>query len=1845
MKRFVSPILVALFILLMGCNQGNKQVSPDYDFGKYVQAYTSGTISTEAVVTIYLAQPLQNVSLSWKRLFKFSPEIKGKTTLIDERIIEFRPDEPLKPGTTYTGKFFLKEVVETEPKFETMPFQFSTIQQSFSVSMEGLSNYESGPFDQMQYTGYLITADVANLKETEQVLSATYQGKNIAVHWSHDTDRRKHFFSVDSLVRLPEKSAELVLKWNGKPLDVDKKGEEKVAVPALNVFEVLESKVVRDPEQHIQIRFSDPLIKTQDLNGLITLQNGKELRLSIEGNMVKAWPAETLSGEMDLTVSEGIKNVNNVKLKKTETFRLQFSRLLPEIRLVGKGVIVPQSTKLELAFEAVSLNAVELRVIQIFKDNVFQFFQDNQWTGDSDLKKVGRLVYSGKADLKPTQAGGLDKWNLYKVNLSNLFQIEQGAIYHVELRMKREFSLVDCGEDAAKSNLKEAAVSTKEDYQTEWDTPGWYSSYYYPDDFDWQQRDNPCHVSYYNYGRFVSQNIFASELGIIAKEGRNHQMLFAVSNLISTKAESGVELKLYNYQNQLIETIITDKDGMARVDLRKKPFFLFAKKGQQFGYLRLDDGSSLSTSNFNVSGEEVIEGIKGFIYGERGVWRPGDTLFLNFILEKEGPGLPDDYPVIFQLTNPSGQVVEKTVRTASLNGFYSFQTKTASDAPTGNWRAEVNVGNATFSKRIKIETVKPNRLKVELGLPKTVITKNTKEIPLEASWLHGSPARSMKTKVDVLFVEDKTQFEGFAKYSFNDPASSFSPMEQTVFEGKLDENGKTKIPIDFKAVQNAPGMLKAWFTSRVFEEGGDFSINVAQAKYAPFNTFVGVKMPESADNWYKTDTNYKPEIVLLDANGKPTSGDKLQVKLYKIDWRWWWEAGSEHLAHYVSGRHYRPIETWNINKADHKNTVDLNVKHRNWQDNGRYLLWVKDETSGHSSGVTFYMSEWGSWRSDGMAEGATLLALRTDKEKYTVGEKIEVTLPSSKGGKALVSLENGTEVTDLFWVETTEKQTRFTIDVKPEMAPNFYVHVSLVQPYGQAENDAPLRLYGITPVLVENPATVLTPVIETKAEIEPETKYTVKVSEANKKEITYTLAIVDEGLLGLTSFKTPDPHSAFYAREALGVKTWDLYDYVAGAYGAKLEKAFAVGGDEDLANAGKKEANRFKPVVQFAGPFTLKKGGINNHEFTMPNYVGAVRIMVIAGKNGAYGNADKTVPVRKSLMLLATLPRVLAPNEELRLPVNVFAMKENVKNVSINVKTNDLVEVMGETNKSTSFSATGEKMVYFNLKARKNTGIAKIIIEAKSGNERASYEVELEIRNPNSPITVEQSAMVDGQKSWSANLKLPGEIGTNKAWVEISGFPPLDLAKRLNYLIQYPHNCLEQIVSAAFPQLYLSKLTELTSDQKMETEDNVRAALQKLQLYQLPNGGFAYWPGASRIDDWSTNYAGHFMLKAESAGYSLPVGLKNKWLNFQKTEARNWRSSDSYRNGVYFRNLDFVQAYRLYTLALAGSPDLGAMNRMLEKSEKSTDVAWRLAAAYMLAGQPEAARKLVANLTTEVEKYNEFDGTFGSGLRDKSMILETLVLLDDKAAAFKMLKNISEEMNRSSWLSTQTAAWCLSSAAMYAEKYYKGDAETRFTLTVNGKKTNLRTTIPVVTIPVEINKEENIQVDYKNEGANSSFISVLARGIPVGVDSTSVSNNLLMNVEYLNSANEKTDPTKIVQGEDFKMVVTVKNPGMSTDYKNMVLNTVFPSGWEIMNRRLNDVPQNGDANFSYQNIRDDRIYTYFDLGMNQIKTFEFRLNASYLGSFYQPPVSCEAMYENSVRAQKPGQWVKVVDVK
>ena len=320
-----------------------------------------------------------------------------------------------------------------------------------------------------------------------------------------------------------------------------------------------------------------------------------------------------------------------------------------------------------------------------------------------------------------------------------------------------------------------------------------------------------------------------------------------------------------------------------------------------------------------------------------------------------------------------------------------------------------------------------------------------------------------------------------------------------------------------------------------------------------------------------------------------------------------------------------------------------------------------------------------------------MLTFISDKEKYNVGETVKISIPSGKDGRALISIENGTDVIQTHWIQTNEGETPFEFKVTKDMAPNIYVHVSLLQMHSQTANDLPIRMYGAIPIPVEDPDTRLQPVINMANEIESGKTFTINISEKNKKPMTYTLAVVDEGLLDLTRFSTPNPWDKFYAKEALGVKTWDMYNEVIGAYAGKIERLLAIGGDGEESGQSKQTANRFKPVVRFYGPFTLGRGENKTHSVKISDYIGSVRTMVIAGSDIAYGSAEKAVPVLKPLMVFGTLPRVLSPGETIKLPVTIFAMKDNIKNVNVVIKTNDLLKIKGSASKSLKFDKPGEE--------------------------------------------------------------------------------------------------------------------------------------------------------------------------------------------------------------------------------------------------------------------------------------------------------------------------------------------------------------------------------------------------------------------------------------------------------------------------------------------------------------------------------------------------------------------------
>ncbi|MCC6369488.1 MAG: hypothetical protein IT236_00640, partial [Bacteroidia bacterium] len=1293
---------------------------------------------------------------------------------------------------------------------------------------------------------------------------------------------------------------------------------------------------------------------------------------------------------------------------------------------------------------------------------------------------------------------------------------------------------------------------------------------------------------------------------------------------------------------QRIQTFKTNADGMVLATLNQKPYFLVAKKDNQRAYLRLDDGSVLPLTMFDVSGDAIKKGIKGFIYGERGVWRPGDSLHLNFILEDKSGNLPSDHPVTFSLYNPQGQLVKRQLSNRGVDGFYNFSCITDKNAATGYWSAEVKVGAIKFSKSIRIETIMPNRLKinVNVGDNKLLFADKINNINLNTAWLTGAKAKNLAANISVALSAGTTEFAKYKDYNFNDGTTRFEAQNVTVFNGKVDENGNASIPLNLDLQKSAPGILKATFNTQVFEPGGAFSVDRFSLDYSPYNYYTGVKLPSGESNTgiLVTGRDHFIKVVTLDARGNPVARNNMKFELYKMEWRWWWDQYNDELANYTSDEYHRAVTSQAFSTINGKAEIKVNINENNW---GRYLIRITDKDGGHSSTAIAYF-DWDNWMErEGGSDSkiiSNMLTFSTDKKAYKTGEEVKVTIPSPASGRALITIENGSRVLEAHWLETEKGSSIFKFNITPQMAPNVYVHVSLIQPHSHT-NDLPIRLYGVVPIMVDDPETHLKPLINMPEVLIPEQNTSIVVSEENNREMAFTLAVVDEGLLDITRFKTPSPHPVFYAKEALGVKSWDVYDNVIGAFGADLERVLSIGGDGSEVSKDGAKANRFKPMVKFFGPYHLNKGQKMNINFKMPMYVGSVRTMLIAGYKGAYGMTEKTTPVKAPIMVLATLPRVLSVTEEVKLPVSVFGGDKNIGATTVKLEVNGLLQVTDGNAKTVNIGKDDEKLVTFNLKVKNQTGIAKAKITATGGGHIAVYELELDVRNPNAYQTESTDFTIDAGKSLNQTIKAIGLPGTNSGVLELSTIPPINLEERLRYLITYPHGCIEQTTSKTFAQLYLNDVMELSAEKKSEVEFNIKSGITEIAKFQLPSGAMSYWQGSAETSDWGTNYAGHFLFLAEKKGYALPAGLKKSWINCEQNLAQSYEPNQKI-NTWY----DESQAYRLYVLALANNPVWSAMNRLREYSTISNQARWWLASAYAQAGQSDEAEKILSKTTENVSNYRINYYTFGSSERDVAVMLQTLCLLNKKQQAITQLRRVAKYLSSDGWYSTQTTAFGLVSVATFIKKF-GGSSALQAKCVVNGKEVSLDGKSAIVQVPLNY-PGGMASLSLQNNGKGILFARAVSRGKPPIGEEKEAGENIAISVVYKDLAGNPINSAEIEQGTNFLMSVNIRNLGLVGEIKNLALMSYIPSGWEIHNSRMDDnEAAMKNSPYTYQDVKDDKVLTYFDLAIRESRTFNLMLNASYEGRYYLPAISAEAMYDNTVFARNKGQWINVVKTK
>jgi len=1808
-KSLFSLFLLVFILIIVGCEQDAREVSPGKAIqvsefeAKLISHKTAGIIPPDAIIKVIFQENMVEkealIHTLDKDIFHFDPKISGKVEWKSLNTITFKPDDVLPARMAYEGYLDLSRLFpdkgfpqdKIEIVFETEGLTAREIDANFVL----LDKNDPSLLQLIISVDFNLDVDFSDL-----VKSSALDMNNREIPVNFEQDSAGHFIiKTDKIIR-NDQAKEFRLLISRKKLDLAFDIVENFHLPALRDFEVLEMENKSSGENlFIQVKFSDLLDKKTDYRGFVDIEPKVDFKLQSRDNFLIIRGDFERDKTYKVVVHRGMTSNWGTSIIEDQVFAIDFPSYLPQIKFTSGGCFLPSSNNGMVNFNTVNVKEVILQVNRVYANNLGFFLQENSLDGGTkrsnefwNTYRVGTIVAIETLSIGDQK----NEWHQNQLDLNKLFKKSEKGIFLIGLRFDENNILEELPQD--------------------WDY--------------WEKRSY-----FWNSGR-IYKPIILSDIALMAKRDENGTHVF-VNDVKTTEPIQNAEVKLISYTNQVLSEGKTDIEGKCLLDSTSGNFIQTEYKGQRsvllFGESRMD------LSLFDIGGAmESTSDIRTFVYTDRGVYRPGDSIFMSVIVRNRDNTFPNNHPITMKILNPKNRLIYEETNKQAKDGFYAFRFNTENNALTGNWLAEIYAGDKVFRHGLKIETVVPYRLKVNvdseidrLGTSDTIVP-----VDVESKYLFGAPSGNLDCELSYTIATFEKQFKEYSNFIFTNEAMDFKPIESKKIVEKLDQNGILSYNFDIPYIGEVPCALTFNVDAKVLEKGGRPVPKGLKIPFDPYPYYVGLSTP--ANRFIQTNKEHRVNAILVNSEGKTVSGRDLTYRIYINKNYWWYDYESIKDYHKRFKNDFATIllDEGVINTGSSPSEISFTP--RNY---GTILVEVSNGNSGHTAACFFNAHSWGSGQS---ARDVDLLSLKIDSEKYNPGQTAKVIAETPESGRALLSIEKGNQVLYTKWIELKSQETVLDIPITEEMMPTSYAFLSVFQPHLISQNDRPLRLYGIVPINVEDKKTHLPIEVDVPKTIKPGEEIEVEVSSKDKSQFQYTVAIVDEGLLAITDFQTPDAWQHFYRKIALLVDSYDILPDFIGIAPDKIFKKFSIGGG---LSAFKKqlspvEAKRFEPVALFSGPLSSDSNGKGKVKFTIPDYIGSVRVMVVGADKNRYGNSEKEVQVKSPLMVLPTFPRVLGPGDKIVAPITVFSDENNV-DVEVGIDLEGCCEISGPSRKEVRFSIEDEKDVSFELKAKNEIGKCRIKVFAKSADHRFEKEVEIAVRPYSSLKSSSQTKMIKAGESLKMEIPGNGIKGSNSANLTISRLAKIDMDRRLSWLMGYPYGCIEQTVSAAFPQLFLKDIVELNEDAIKKTDHSINSTIDRLSLFQLPSGGFSYWPNGERVNIWGTNYATHFLIEAKKLGYYVPEDLLRNCIDFQKTECINFQH---YRYREKDSEAELLKAaYRLYIVALAESPQIGSMNLMkqnyLDKMNNTSK--WYLAAAYNLAGFPKTSREIVKGTSLEIRDYVEFAGTYGSSLRDQGIILEMITVMKDYESAYTVFMDIADELSSKRWFSTQTTGYCLLSAGKFIQSISSDKRIEGAIILPDNEKIDFSTDKAAYSLELEDGFGDSITINMKD----TAFVTLNWEGIPLKDNSKTESSGLALSVRWLDEQGMGINPISLEQGISFWGHFKVTNPGNRL-IEEIALVQVLPSGWEIENTRLiGDFYPSWSSKYNlgredYQDIRDDRIIWFFDLRHGNNIDFLVKMNTVTAGKFYLPTTQVQAMYNDRFMATHKGYsvWVR-----
>jgi hypothetical protein len=1548
--------------------------------------------------------------------------------------------------------------------------------------------------------------------------------------------------------------------FGGKSLDADFVKEVKIgSSEKLAVRDV--APLSGDAESTLRIELSSAV--NADIGAkFVTIKPAVKLHVSTQGNELLFTGPFAPGAKYDVVVGKGLPAVDNAVLDADYATTVAFPDLNPRLDFQSEGMFLSSSGYRSVAIESVNVDKAVLAIDRVYRNNIFYFLANDYWypyhryAGDEDEDDDDADADAGAGD----------------AHVSAISHTMGDPIARKKLTLR------------APHNRKVVTTVSLEPYVSKRE-PGLYRVV---------------------LSRAGSENatrwILITDLGIVAKRG-NDRLTVWVSSFKDLGAVADAAVTLVSDQNQVLGTGHTDERGLCTIKLPKKkqPFLITVQRGGDFSFL-LFGKTEIDLSPFDVAGDRPgPSGYSAFVYGERDIYRPGETLQAMAVVRDRALAAPPELPLVAKHFDGNDERESFRV-TMGEGGIAPFTLKLPAYARTGHHRIDVIAGKDVIgSYFFQVEEFVPDRIKVEIK-PKTKDAAPGEDlvVGVTGAYLFGPPAANLAADTRVRLVPSPFEPDGFGDFSFTNGDRKFDPREIANDSGTLDAKGMHELTVAIPPHLQVPSSLEAIITTRVQEQGGRGVSAVARVPVHPWKRYVGVKRDGAA--YPKPGTPVTFEWLSLSWDGKPMAGSALRAELFEDQWHTVLRKTSNGGYDYESTRDAVLLSTKAIPAGAPRGTFTFIA-------NGyrTYRVVVTDPESGASAATDFCAGGWGY--SPWAMKNPGRLQLDLDKSEYAPGETATLQVRAPFSGKLLVTVERD-EVTYTS-IETLAGNTAAVrVPLAAELRPNAFITATLVRAAKDLEPGEAGRAFGAIAVNVDREANRLRPQIKVPAEMRSQRKLPVDV--LVEPNAVVTIAAVDEGILQLIAQKTPDPFAHFYRRLALNVTTLDIFAQLLPEVRPNRKRnAGGSEGNDGLAQYVRADSiRRAKPVAYWSGPLKADAAGHVKMTFDIPEFNGGVRVMAVVHRGRRFGSSEAMVHVHDPLVLTATPPRFVAVGDQVSVPVTLRNDTGRAGGFAIN---NQHADIANGT----------EKTVYLPIQIPAQPGQIDLSVKATGNGETAATTLTIPVRWPLPSESDEQSGSFAQSAGFTDDAKTFMPQSVERTLV-ISPMPAVRFRGKLTYLLHYPYGCVEQTTSSVFPLLYFGDLAKELDPEALGNGDSasmVREGVRRLGTMQTVSGGFAMWPYGAAPWPWGSTYATHFLVEARRAGHQVEPGIYDRALTYIAGDAKAKMQSGS-------GDLERV-VYDLYVLARAGKADVGMMDYVREHQLAQLDVSSKamLAAAYAAAGNPRMIDTLLANVQDVETVDRASGGNLDSTVRNRALLLLAML---DAAPNDPRIPRIVERISRDAsdrWWSTQETSLSLIALGSFMRRQH---ATANYSGAVYAGSRMLGTFTASTAVFRNVKGTAPLRVTF-NAGyvPGAAYYSLVTRGVRNIVAFKPTSDGIKVTRDLLTRDGKPLDPAGVRQGDLLVCVTKVESTNGRLD--NVVVQNLIPAGLEVENPRLATTESftwiSGEVSAcTNTDIRDDQVLYFVELPETGARTYYTLLRAVTPGVYVQPPVYAEAMY-------------------